>query len=311
MLLKKIEHDLLAVGSSLTLTAPIGDDLRAAGSIVSLGSTIAGDAMVFGGVLNFSEASTIAGDAFLAGGLLNFAGKVNGDTKIFADEINFFGEILGDAEIHLGQKINFLEGAKISGTLTYFSENEIEIPEGIATTIEWRNSSILENHTKFYDFDFVGKIFTLLLGFVAGTFLLAVFGRSSFTFAEKLREKFWWSLLVGVLAFFAPVAIILLLVSFVGAWLGAILLAWWVVGLLVAGALIGFAVGSLIFRQNEKTTFRKKILTLAIGWLVFLAIGLIPGFGTIFQFTIFILVLGAGVLTDLEFYKKLKKAKLL
>lgn len=309
---KNVAHDLFAAGSTVTILAEIGDDVRAVGSVVLLASKIAGDAVIGGGVLNFTENSSVGGAAALAGGVINFDGAVGGDLQLAGDEINFGGTVGGDATIRVGQRINFLDGAKITGKLTYYSKDEIIIPDGLAASVE---------HKAYKEFDAltekslatraVESLFTLLFAFVTGAVLLAVCGRSSEVFAGKLREKFWWSLLAGVAVLFMPIIVMLLAMTFVGVWLAGILLFLWLAGLLAAGALAGFAIGSLFIPQKKDTKYSQKLIALALGWVIFLVIGFIPGFGHIFQFLIFTFTLGAGILTDLDLYKKMKTSKLL
>ncbi|MBU1089915.1 hypothetical protein KKF38_03945 [Patescibacteria group bacterium] len=309
---KKVSNDLVAAGSALTITSEIGDDLRALGSVITLVGSVGGDAVLAGGVVNFTENSAIAGDASIAGGMLNFVGSVGGDLQLIGDEINFAGEVGGDAEIRVGKKINFSESAKIAGKLTYFSDAEIEIPTGVASSVERKDFK--KTAAGFAGvgqrFDFAGKLFTLLIGFVAGAALLAILGKSTATFASVIREKFWWSLLAGVLALFAPLVAILLFITMLGVWLGGILIVAWILALLTAGALVGFTAGSLIFKQKKETSYPRKLLALAAGAVIFAAIGLIPGFGGILKLTIFVLTLGGLILTKFELYKAAKKAKL-
>ena len=308
---KRVAHDLVAAGSTLTILSEIGDDLRAAGSVLTIASPIGGDAVVAGGVVNFTENSTIGGDASFAGGMLNFDGAVGGDLQLAGDEISFGGTVGGDAVIRIGQKINFADDAKIDGKLTYFSKKEVAIPDDIASTVERKNYEKIDDFTKKgFPKKAAGAFFMLIVGFVAGAVLLALFGKASERFANTLREKFWWSLLTGAVTLFVPLLAILLAVTVVGSWLAGILLAAWVLGLLATGAFVGFTVGSLLIRQKKDTKFSRKLLTLLLGWIVFVAVGFIPGFGGILKFTIFVLTLGAGVLTKVELYKKMKTAKL-
>ncbi len=309
---KKVLNDLVAAGSTLTITSEIGDDLRALGSVITLVGSVGGDAVFAGGVINFTKNSTIAGDASIAGGMLNFTGSVGGDLQLVGDEINFSGKVGGDAEIRIGEKINFSEDAKIAGKLTYFSEKEIEIPARVASLIERKDFEKTAGSSMgaWQRFDVVGKLFTLLIGFVAGAVLLAIFGKSTATFASVIRTKFWWSLFAGVLMLFVPLVAILLFITVLGAWLGGILLAIWILALLVTGALVGFTVGSMIFKQKKETSYLRKLLALAVGAAFFVAVGWIPGFGGILKLMIFILTLGGLVLTKFELYKAAKKAKL-
>ncbi|MCF7845896.1 MAG: hypothetical protein K9L85_01535 [Candidatus Peribacteraceae bacterium] len=309
---KKVAHDLFAAGSSLTILSEVGDDLRAVGSVVSIAAPIGGDAVVAGGVLDFTENASVAGDAVLAGGMLDFAGSVAGDVELAGGEIVFGGTVGGDATIRIDEKISFLEGAQIGGKLTYYAKKELEIPAGIAASVEYQSYDKAEGFTKNkIAAEAVSKFFMLILGFVAGAVLLVLFGKASEPFANKVREKFWWSLLAGVVTLFVPLLAIIFAITVVGAWLGAILFLAWALGMLITGAFVGFTVGSLLIRQKKDTQFVRKLLTLALGWIVFLAVGFIPGFGGILQFMIFTLTLGTGVLTKFELYKKMKTAKLL
>lgn len=309
---KKVAHDLFTAGSTVMLLADVGDDLRAGGSVVSLAAKIGGDALIAGGVLNFTENASVAGDAALSGGMLNFSGTVGGDLQLAGDQINFGGKIGGDATIRVGKQINFLDGAKIAGKLTYYSKEEIVIPAGIAASVEHKTYGEFAALTqKSFTTSATESLFTLLFGFLTGAVLLAICGRSTQVFANKLREKFWWSLLAGVGALAVIILVLLLALTVIGAWLAGILLFLWIASLLATGALTGFAIGSLFLRQEKDTQYFQKLLALALGWVIILAIGFIPGFGGLFQILIFTLTLGAGVLTKIELYKKMKTTKLL
>ncbi|MFH0834344.1 MAG: hypothetical protein V2A63_03065 [Patescibacteria group bacterium] len=315
---KKVAQDLFAAGSSVNILADVGDDLRAAGSMISVASKIGGDALIGGGVVNFTENAAVGGDAALAGGMLNFSGSVAKNLQLAGDEINFAGTVGGDATIRVGKKITFIDGAKIVGKLTLVSKNKIAIPDGLAGSVEEKTPSEFAQFGEFgkdkglgWMGELAGKLFFLLVGLVTGAVLLALFGRSSEVFASKIKEKFWWSLLAGTIALVVPIVSILLAITIVGSWLAAILGLMWVAGLLAAGSLVGFAIGSLFVRQKADSKYGRKLLALVLGWLIFVAVGFIPGFGGLLQFTIFVLTLGAGVLTDCDLYKKMKKAKLL
>jgi hypothetical protein len=311
---KKVTNDLVVAGSSLTIISEIGDDLRAGGSVVTLASTVAGDAVIGGGMVNILESSVISGDAVIGGGLVNFGGSVIGDLQLAGDEIIFAGTVEGDTDIRIGKKIDFSEDAKITGKLTYFSDEEIEIPEGIASLIERKDLEEADfEHTGYGESGgwVVKKLFMFLTAFVAGAVLLVFCGKNSTTFANTVREKFWWSLLTGALVFFAPLLVILLLITMIGSYLAGIIFVAWLLLLLVSGALMGFLVGSLVLKQKEDTKYSKKILTLAIGLVIVLALCFIPVFGGIIKLTIFVITLGALVLSKLALYKQVKEAKLL
>jgi len=312
---RAIAHDLVAVGSSLTVNSAVGDDLRVAGSVVNLLAQIGGDALVAGGVVNFASESTVGGDALFAGGVVNFGGTVAGDLNLFGDEINFTGAVDGDATIRVGQKLHFADGAKISGKLIYFAKEEIEIPAVIAAEVEFKNSAktvagVADKMSS--SFISTTRILIFAISFIAGAVLLAIYGRGSAVFAETVRTKFWRSLLVGALAIFVSLVVVaLLFATVVGSLLAVLIGLSWIIFLVVAGALGGFVVGSFIFSQKDGTKYPRKLLTLFIGGILLVAVGVIPIFGVAFRIVVFMLTLGAAILTELELYKRMKKAKLL
>jgi len=312
---KNVANDLTAVGSSLTINSTIGDDLRVAGSVVTLISQIGGDVLVAGGVVNFASNSTVAGDAFFAGGLLNFGGAVAGDLNLIGDKINFSGVVDGDAVIRVGQNLNFFDDANISGKLTYFAEKEIEIPEGVANEVEFKNlEKTVAGATGKMNLDFVSfaRILLFVISFVTGAVLLAIYGRGSEIFVETIRTKFWWSLIVGALAIFIPfIAIVLLLATVVGSILAVLVGLAWIIFLVIAGILGGFTVGSFIFSQKTGTRYFRKLLALFIGGVLLIAASFLPVFGGALRIVVFVLTLGATILTEIELYKRMKKAKIL
>lgn len=314
---KPVQNDVVVAGSSLTITSNIGGDIRAAGSVINLTSEVSDDAVLAGGVVNIGDAARIAGDAVIAGGMLNFAGAVDGDLKLTGDEIHFSGTVAGDTAVYVGKKITFADSARIAGKLTYFSDKEIEISSGVADSIEHKPYEDMKltpsgELVKKSKHDVFGRLFGLLTGFVAGAALLALCGRASQTFAETVRRKFWWSILTGALAIALPLLlVILLLITVLGSMLAGILALAWILCLVASGALMGFTIGSFIIAQKKDTKYAKKLLTLALGGVLLLVLGMIPVFGPALKLVVFVLTLGAAILTERELYKGAKKAKLM
>ncbi|MFH1375954.1 MAG: hypothetical protein ABIH35_04780 [Patescibacteria group bacterium] len=305
---QEIENDLVVAGSSVTIAADIGDDLRAAGSLVTLTGTVGDDAVLAGGMVNVASGATVAGSATLAGGAVSFSGDVTGDLEIYSDEVNFAGTVGGDVTIR-SKKITIAENAKIGGKLTYFAEKDLEIPEGVASEIERKVPKVFTKGKLVSRGFLVGKLFGLLVVLVAGAVLLASSGKGADVYASNFRKRYWRSLIVGALLFAVPLVVILLLVTAVGALLGAMVLLAWILALISAAVLSGYAIGSLVWRKSDKS-YGAKLLTLIAGALIIAALGFVPLLGGAIQLVIFVLSLGSIALSKFELYKEAKKAKL-
>jgi hypothetical protein len=304
--------DFYSMGSLVELNTDVQQNAYLGGVKINVDKNIGKDLTVFGDEINIFHDSIIDGSATLIGDSLNFQGEVKNNLQFSGGKINFAGKVGGDVQIRTNDKITFSDNARINGSLIYFSDKEIDLPANVANSIERKDFTDASfNNPSWMKSNLWGKLFFFLMSFVAGAVLLSICGRSSEVFANTVREKFWQSLLIGVLILFAPLLVILLLSSMVGFWLGFILLAVWVLFLLASGVLMGFLVGSFLLKQQKKTKYPKKLLTLLLGLLILAVIGMIPDFGNIFKFMIFTLTLGALFISKIQLYKQAKKAKII
>lgn len=306
---QEVENDVVAAGSSVTIAADIGDDLRAVGSLVTLTGSVGDDAVLAGGMVNVASGATVAGSAILAGGAVSFSGEIEGDLAIYSDETNFAGTVGGNVTIQ-SKKIVIDDSAKINGKLTYFAEKDLEISSGVASEVERKDPKVFSKGELASKGALVGKVFGLLVMLVAGAVLLASCGKGADVYASNFRKRYWRSLIVGALLFAVPLVVILLLVTAVGALLGVMVLLAWILTLISAAVLSGYAIGSLVWRKSDKS-YGAKLLTLIAGALIIAALGFVPLLGGAIQLVIFVLSLGSIALTKFELYKTAKKAKLI
>jgi hypothetical protein len=315
----KIGGDLNVAGSSLTITGDVGDDLRVAGAnIVITGNTV-GSAMIAGANVNIGDEAAFGDDSIVMGGMVNFSGEVVGNLEIKGGVVRYSGFTDGDLIIRVDDELLISENSKVSGKLTYSAKNEIEIPSGIAAEVVYLPrgkdmiaSEVSESVSRMGDFNLFSNLFSLVIAFLAGMLLIGLFPNAAVAAADVARKKIWQSALVGSLLFLLPFFIgLILLISGVGVLVGGLVFAYWMLLLLFASAISGYVVGSFIFKQNSKTSFRKKLLTLFIGLILIAAVSFIPSLGGMLSFLIFIYSLGVVMLTEFNLYKSAKKAKLL
>jgi hypothetical protein len=310
----EVGGDVVAAGSNIVVTGNVGGDLRLAGSMLSVLGKVGQSALLAGGVVNVGSEAIFGAESKVAGGVLIFSGQTNGNLAIAGDEITFGGVVNGDLLIE-AEKLEFTEGAKITGKLTYSVPKPLELPATLAKEIDYKEYKSgahekAEWKSVFGKVFFYAELFSLAVAFVTGAVLLAFLGNVSVRISEIARKKFWHSLFFGLLALLTPLAILLLLISGVGALLGGLLLAVWLGLLLATMGLSAFVIGSFVLRPGKSTSYLKKLGILLIGMLITMVLGLIPGFGFPIQLTIFVFSLGVLLRTKQDLYKAAKKAKL-
>lgn len=314
----KVSSDLTVAGSNVTIASEVGDDLRAAGSNLVVTSKVAGSVLLAGATVTVSDTASFGDDSKIAAGVVNFSGKAVKNLDIMGGTVNFSGVTEGDLKIRAKEQLVISPNAKVGGKLTYTAKEKIEIPEGIAKEVvyipdESKNSAEKnELVDSMESFGIASKVFSSLIFFIAGMFVLGLLGNASLTIAETARKQIWQSGLVGALLFLLPVFLgLILLITGVGSIVGVFVLLSWIALLLMGGVLSGYIIGSFVWKQSPKISYGKKLLTLLIGLAIAAVLSFIPKFGGLLSFLIFIYSVGVVALAKLTLYKAAKKAKLL
>ncbi len=155
--------DLLAAGGSVIVTGNVQDDVRAAGGAVILSGRVGDDFFAAAGGgwpgvmmvpigstqsqwrsapqgLQINAGSSIGGDAIVAGGQGSIAGSIGSNLAAGMSSLTFSGKVAGDANLS-AQNLTVLEGAVVQGELSYSSDGETVVPEGVAVSVVQRPSS--------------------------------------------------------------------------------------------------------------------------------------------------------------------------
>lgn len=167
--LHRIDGDVYAAGTDITIDGSIGGDLVAAGETITITGDISGSAMVVGGRLvhtGRSEGSLrMAGDRAVIKGYVGrsilffgntlevhrgavirrdinaygyhviLAGVVRGDVTIKATKIDISGQIDGNVDLEAGESIRIRPPAVIHGDLTYTSSNDLDLDDESGITV--------------------------------------------------------------------------------------------------------------------------------------------------------------------------------
>jgi cytoskeletal protein CcmA (bactofilin family) len=297
-----VGKDAVVAGCDIHVRGPVGEDLRAAGGQVTIDGKVGGEAVVAGGKVTLTSGADIAGRAWLTGGKVNVAGKVGKDLKIYAGKVTIAGEVEGNTRV-VAQEIEMLAGAKIKGTLTYTSRDEIKLdPKAQVlgkvtrepTPKGWRGEERWERRTRgFWPLWLVG-----LIG--AGTVFILLF--PSFTKAAQANVGLapWKSLALGTAVLFAgPPLAVILLITVIGIPIALALLAAYaillLIGYLTTANFIGERVAELV-RKGAEITIGWRIGTLVVALVLLALVRMIPFVGGLIMLVALLFGLGALVL---------------
>lgn len=295
-----VSEDAMLAGGNVDILGPIAEDVRAAAGQLVLGSVVGGEAILFGGTVQVLENSIIGGDLVLGGGEVTFAGDAEQDARLYGEKIVFSGSVRGDVYI-AGEQVSIEEGAFIGGTLRYpegtfitIAEEativgEVEVTERIVRDVE---EGIVTGLLILAGFFVVTKVLSTL---IAALVLGLNFPKFTSGFAELGLSQFWRNLLIGfALLVLAPILGLLLLMTFVGWLLGALLLTTYAILILLSMVYGGILFGALLSKLalKEINTGWKWIF---IGMLSLSLVAVVPILGGLLGFVFFLATFGTLV----------------
>ena len=271
------------------------------------GQVLAGDLVIIGGAGTLHEDSLVEGDVALIGGLVNAAGEVNGDIFALGGVVTLGPEAVvhGDL-ITIGAAINRAEGALIEGQVTEdsFADGfDLTIPGLVLPTEATRIEvpMMVRGWAPFNIFFNAGWLVLKAL-LMAGLAVLVVMfwpertARVARTIIAQpvaagglgLLTALFGVMLIVVLA----ITICLSPVSLIGALIlgAAVILGWVALGLEVGRRL------ALAFKREWGDATQAGLGTLLLSLVVY-AFGLIPCLGVIFGALLWMIGLGAVLLT--------------
>jgi len=292
-----ISEDVMAAGGAITLRGSVGDDARLAGGEIRVAGRIGDDLVAAGGRIHISPVASIAGRAWLSGGELRIDGLVVEELRASGGRIVITGKVNGNVDLW-ADEIIIEDTAVISGNLHYKSSHQANIASGaridgevIHTPVEVDLKPVIAS----FIFAMVILLFSIIITAVV---LYLLFPDFSLRVSQSLRDQLWLSLAIGLAVFAgAPVLIIILFSTAIGALLALMLLAIYLV-MLLAGYFVGAMyvgnAGLKLLRKTEVSTALRAI-ALAIAIFALGVINLVPLLGSLVNW--FILLVGIGALS--------------
>lgn len=307
-----VAEDVHAIGFDVEIDGAIGGDVVAAGGSVSVDGTVAGDVTASAMTLRTGPEAEIGGNARLAGATVTIDGPVLGALVAAGGEITLNAPITGDVVL-TSAEITFGPNAVIQGTLTYFSDDRIEVPERVisAERVRFEPASEREMWRDFrddwQDWDSPVELnrWTIVGGFLINLGLFIVIGAVFLSLApgtvRRLRRRadarpgmviltgtiglsiLFGSIPVGVLSVVGmPLVPILVL----------LILAVWVLGYILGAYVLAMRV-LRGFGAAESPSIATRLLALAVGVTLVALLNFIPVIGWMANFALVLLGIGA------------------
>lgn len=217
-----------------------------------------------------------------------------------ADSFTFSGEILGDATIN-AKEINFKNAndeknlnCKISGNLSYSSNEEINIPEGIVLK-EVKYSNYVDTDQDNSSSNIWNYVLSLLTSLICVYIIYLIISKFMPKYLDKISNISGLNLLkyfgigLGILILI-PIVSILLFITQIGSILGVILLLIYIILLIIAKPI--FIISVATFVKNKFAKNLNIYICILLSTVILSLITLIPYIGTLVSMLIFFIGLG-------------------
>ena len=303
-----VAGSVIAAGGTVDVHGTVKRSVRVAGGDVTTSAQIGRDLMAAGGTVTVGRESHVAGGAWIVGAHIAVNGGVARDLDAIGADIAISGTIDGDAHLR-GRWITIAPNAVIHGHLTYESDAEAEIASGAridggVTRGEWTAPQRAEAAIHI-----VGLAAKTLLGLgllAAGLLFILVFPGYSLNAARLISLRPLASLGLGFALLIAtPFAVLIAMVSMLGAILGLVVLAAYFISLLLAVLTAAIFLGDGLLRvlgRGPLTGFGRRLAALILGVIALMVLGGLPFVGFFAFLAALVLGLGAFYLEAAERY---------
>lgn len=306
----EILGDLYIGAGNVTLRDIKVEDIRlGSGTLIIKGSKISGDLMIGSAQVIIDENTEISGSIYAGAGTLNLEGIIGEDIRMRAGDIVIDAQIGGQVKVN-ADSLNIKKNSQINGKViyTYGKEGEkatvskdAELSGGFSqkqTSKAPAKKSILPNLTSFL----YGLLMYWIVGLIMVLFVPVCMRRT----AEILEKRPWASLGWGALALFVtPIALMILLMTFLGIPLALIGLGFYLLLLYIAKIFTATYIGIKILKSEKKT--HAPIWEMALGVLIIFILGAIPYIGGWVRFLAILFGLGILILRSIEVYREMRK----
>lgn len=294
-----VEQDFFVAGGTVTINGKVGGDVRVAGGTLTINSAIGGDLIIAGGTVHLTEKASVGGDLALAGGDVTIDSPIAGSAKIAGGSVTLNSKVGGDVKVMADTSFTVGPKAEVKNPIAYQGVAAATVSEGAQIgTIDFtmlkdqRGGRAGRAFAAVFTMVFVIKVIGLVL---SGLLLMKLFPRTTKNAIAKISDKPWVNLGIGFLALIvAPIAMIVILITFVGFYISALAFLAYGMLLILAALVTCLFTGTWVVKQLTK---RPEITidwqALLIGTVVVGVVSIIPFIGMLAVFVTVVLVFGA------------------
>ncbi len=308
----KMGNNLLAFGNDLVATTDVpgldfsfGNTIKTnnralykfiAGNTVSVSGVTEKDLFVAGNIVTISEDAKISGDVYGATNELIVKADLPGDLAVTASTIRLENvNIAGNVDLS-AEKVVFDGTVNIQGVLTT-NDNIIMVGEDNAKYDSLNTYHIEEPDTSLVTVAY-GKIFSALSLFIAMVVIFALSSRTHEHIARATNPRVALSnLAIGSwILLLVPLVALFLLCTVIGAPLGLILIALYIIAIYLSQGFAGAWLGHQLIEKVFKSKSNLYLETI-VGILILGALSLVPYVGEITG--LLAMLLGLGLMVSL------------
>lgn len=322
-----ITQDVTIAGDKISINKEVGDDIRLAGTTVIIKGNIKGDIIAFAETLIIDKDVTISGNIIAFVSKFQLDGKVNGNINIASVESSIAGTVLGDTKIrtadfnltgNLDGKTEFVaernvtisDSAKFGDTVNYGHTKELDLAKNLKDGVNAKlDSELLKNQKdskeimpNMFSGMLVFRILSaglviLLVSWLAGKFITRAVQN-----LEKKKE-FSKAFFYGILLFFLPISIIVLLfLSLIGIPLALFLTFAYLSMIFFSQSITSLIIAKWLNHKYDLKQGKIQIFLVALGvYIVLYLLKFIPILGVVIGLILTYIAFGALII---EYRKK-------
>lgn len=288
-----IAEDVFALGGTVNVSASTSDDVRIIGGDVTVSGPVGGSLIIVGGRVTVLSSATIRGDVLVYGGDVTIDGAVGGSVLGTVERLRVNAPVDGDVTVTTSY-LTLGEQTQIKGDVVYTSEIDLSraagaivsgaiVKNAVTVTVDQRALFRTEMIT------FLISLFATLSLYLLARKRIEVFGTSS-------TKRFPVKLLVGFATLFlVPIAVVILLASVLGIFVGLFALFAFCALFILTLPLMSIVLGSVVAELVTKKS-RISVLWIIVGAALIHVLLLLPIVGLVALSLLFLVTLGNVVI---------------
>jgi cytoskeletal protein CcmA (bactofilin family) len=279
-----VEGDVIAFGQNIEINGEVKGNTRLAGPQITINGVVGHNVNVLGNDIKFTKNSAVKWDVLVAGVNGTFDGNIDGNLHGLISAASISGKVgrninltIDDSTSTNNSNLVITKEAVIAGNINYTATKDLTL-ESTSSVSGQINKEARQVNT--HNNNWLWMIFYKLSSLILVAIVLISLNKKSLeNVANKISDKWWQSLLIGLaVLFFTPLAIILLMLTIVGLPLSLIILAFYLSAILLSLIFSSYYLGNLIFKAVKFKNNNVYLITV-VGLTIFTLLSFIPFLG--------------------------------